>query len=318
MNSPHARPSEAVPRQTAARPETDSAPRWIGQPERGQTLGLRLIAWIAIHLGRAVARILLYPVTLYFLVFSVGARAASRAYLRRALKLRPRVRHLFRHYHTFAATILDRVYFLRSDYRSFEVTVHGAEVVRELIRSGEGAFLLGAHLGSFEAIRAVGREAGGFRMSMVMYEDNARKIASVMNAINPEAGLDVIALGRVDSMLKVHNALGRGELVGILADRTIAGEGTTTRLFLGSPAQLPLGPFRIAAMLKRPVALMFGIYRGGNRYDIYFEDLVDLRHVARSERASLLDAAITKYVERLEHYCRTAPYNWFNFYDYWA
>jgi predicted LPLAT superfamily acyltransferase len=24
------------------------------------------------------------------------------------------------------------------------------------------------------------------------------------------------------------------------------------------------------------------------------------------------------YVARLEHYCRLSPYNWFNFYDFWA
>ncbi|MGZ5260552.1 MAG: LpxL/LpxP family acyltransferase, partial [Burkholderiales bacterium] len=121
-----------------------------------------------------------------------------------------------------------------------------------------------------------------------------------------------------DSMLKVQNALSRGELVGMLADRTIAGEGTMACTFLGKPARIPLGPFRIAAMLKRPVVLMFGLYSGAGRYDIYFEPLVDMQHVERAQRNAVLDDAIRAYVARLEHYCRLAPYNWFNFYDYWA
>jgi Predicted acyltransferase len=25
-----------------------------------------------------------------------------------------------------------------------------------------------------------------------------------------------------------------------------------------------------------------------------------------------------RYAARLEHYCREAPFNWFNFYDFWA
>jgi predicted LPLAT superfamily acyltransferase len=293
-------------------------PDWISQAERGQTLAIRLIVWVALKVGRRAARLLLYPITLYFLLFSISAREASRRYLRRVLPVEPRVTHLFRHYHTFASTILDRVFFLHGEYGRFDVQVSGEQIVRDHLAHGEGCLLFGAHVGSFEVIRALGREAGGARISMVMYEDNARKINSVLNAINPEAVLDVIPLGRIDSMLKVQNALARGELVGILADRAIAGEGMTTRSFLGAPARVPLGPFRIAAMLKRPVVLMFGIYKGGNRYEIHFENLVDLRHVNRSERAAVLDAAITKYVERLEHYCRTAPYNWFNFYDYWA
>jgi predicted LPLAT superfamily acyltransferase len=24
-----------------------------------------------------------------------------------------------------------------------------------------------------------------------------------------------------------------------------------------------------------------------------------------------------RYADRLEHYCRLAPYNWFNFHDFW-
>ena len=293
-------------------------PQWIAQSERGQTAAIRLIVWIALRLGRSVARLLLYPICAYFVLFSVSARAASRHYLRKVLSQEPSLSHLFRHYHTFAATILDRVFFLHGEYERFDVRVHDENVVREFMTRGEGCLLFGAHLGSFEAIRAVGRRAGAARISMVMYEDNARKINSVLSAIDPDALLDVIALGKVDSMLKVQNALARGELVGVLADRDIAGEDTTSRMFLGAPARVPLGPFRIAAMLRRPVVLMFGLYSGGNRYDVHFELLADLRELDRSQRAAALERAITDYVQRLEHYCRMAPYNWFNFYDYWA
>jgi predicted LPLAT superfamily acyltransferase len=31
-----------------------------------------------------------------------------------------------------------------------------------------------------------------------------------------------------------------------------------------------------------------------------------------------VDVAMRHYVARLEHFCRDAPYNWFNFYDFWA
>jgi predicted LPLAT superfamily acyltransferase len=28
-------------------------------------------------------------------------------------------------------------------------------------------------------------------------------------------------------------------------------------------------------------------------------------------------AAQQRYAERLSHFCRIAPYNWFNFFDFW-
>ena len=31
----------------------------------------------------------------------------------------------------------------------------------------------------------------------------------------------------------------------------------------------------------------------------------------------MIHAALRDYVARLERLCREAPYNWFNFYDYW-
>ena len=150
-----------------------------------------------------------------------------------------------------------------------------------------------------------------------MYEDNARRLNSVLDAIDPGRSMPVIALGKIESMLKVEEALARGEFAGILADRDIEGGATVPCDFFGDPVRFPAGPFRLAVMLKRPLVLMLGLYRGGNRYDIHFELLADLHDVERSRRQLVLRQTLEKYVARLEHYCRLAPYNWFNFYDYW-
>jgi predicted LPLAT superfamily acyltransferase len=63
---------------------------------------------------------------------------------------------------------------------------------------------------------------------------------------------------------------------------------------------------------------MVGLYRGGNRYELHFERLVDEPRVERSARDAQIREWVARYAARLEHYCREAPYNWFNFYDFWA
>jgi predicted LPLAT superfamily acyltransferase len=294
-----------------------ASPEWVARPERSNTLAIRLIVWIALTLGRPVARLLLYPICLYFLIFSSAARAASGSYLRRALGRKPEFADLFRHYLTFASTILDRVFLLSDRYDRFDVRVHGAEIVDEMVARGEGGFLLGAHMGSFEIVRAVGRETRGLRIRLVMYEENARKINSVLTAINPNLSLEIIALGKLESMLKVEAALKCGEFVGMLGDRTIEGEGTRHCDFLGGQVKFPAGPFRVAAMLKRPIVLMFGLYRGANRYDVYFERLAAEPNAGDPDRNAWIEQSMRRYAERLEYYCRLAPYNWFNFYDIW-
>jgi predicted LPLAT superfamily acyltransferase len=225
---------------------------------------------------------------------------------------------LLRHYHAFAATILDRVYLLDDQYARFDVRSYGVDVVEAVLARGEGCLLLGAHLGSFEIVRFLGLQVEGLRVSLVMYEENARKLNSILKAIDPDLAADVIPLGKPDSMLRVEEALRSGSCVGMLGDRTIGADRSVTCQFLGEPAKFALGPLRVAAMLKRPVVLMLGLYRGSNRYDVHFEHLADFSEVSRNERRAAIEDAVRHYAQRIEHYCRLAPYNWFNFYDFWA
>jgi predicted LPLAT superfamily acyltransferase len=103
----------------------------------------------------------------------------------------------------------------------------------------------------------------------------------------------------------------------MLGDRALTDAGQVRVNFLGEEAAFPTAPFRIAAMLGRPVVLMLGIYRGGNRYDLCFERLVESPHLERASRDQTVREWAQRYAQRLEHYCRQAPYNWFNFYDFW-
>ena len=293
------------------------APEWTTKPERSNILAIRLIAWIARTLGRSAARLFLYPICGYFMLSSPKVRAASKKYLHRALGREPRLADGFRHCHTFASTILDRVFLLDDRIGVMDVRIHGQEALRDMVAEGRGCIMLGAHLGSFEIVRSLSREKFAPPACMVIYEENARKLNSVLHAINPELSQRVIELGKPDSMLKVGAALARGEFIGILADRVIEGEGNALCDFLGESAKFPTGPMRMAYMLKAPVMLMVGLYRGGNRYDVYFEKLQDMGAPAAVPREAVIGQAVRDYAARIEYYCRMAPYNWFNFFDFW-
>jgi len=296
-------------------------PEWASRPERSHPWLMRLAVRTAFVLGRRLSRALLVLICLCFVALSPSDRAASRRYLRKALGREPGLADVYRHFHAFGAVILDRMYLLAGQFGRFDVRVHGEDIVARLRDTGAGGLLLGAHLGSFEIVRFLGREKCPMPVRLVMYKEHARNLNSVLDAVDPACAMPVIALGTVDSMLQVAEALGQGEFVGILADRDIEGEGTAQCAFFGEPARFPLGPFRLAAMLRQPLVLMVGLYRGGNRYDIHFEMLEDPSAgsgQARRGREELVREAMRKYAARLEHYCRLAPYNWFNFYDYWA
>jgi predicted LPLAT superfamily acyltransferase len=291
---------------------------WLHQRERGTKLALRLMGWIALRLGRAPARALLYPICVYFLFSSGRARQASRDYLERALGRRVGLTEVFRHYHFFSATILDRAFLLTDRYDMFEVKVCGADLVFERAQKGQGCILLGAHLGSFEILRTLGTAQAHLPIRILMYEDNARKVVEVAKALNPALASTIITLGAVDSMLRVKEELDQGSLVGLLGDRARQHEKTVRCQFLDRAAVFSAGPMLLAATLKVPVLLCFGLYQGGNRYVIHCELFSERVELSRTRRAEELQRWTQRYADRLEHYCRLAPYNWFNFYDFWA
>lgn len=297
----------------------DSLPQeWATRSERGALPLIKLGVWLALKLGRKAARVFLYPICLYFLVSSADAARSSREYLARALGRRAGLVDVFRHYLTFGACVLDRVFLLNEQIEEFEIRVHGEELVREIQRGGEGCLLFGAHFGSFEAARAVGRRERDVPISLLMYEENARKIRASLAAINPSLAAEVIGLGRLDSLITVADRLSRGHVIGVLADRNVDGKDLVRYDFLGASAAFPQGPFRVALLLRRPIVLMIGVYRGGRNYDVYFEPVTEAATSRPRDPDAWIDEAMRRYVARLEHHCRAAPFNWFNFYDFWA
>ncbi len=305
---------------------------WARAPERSNMLALRVVCWMALRFGRRATRSILYPTCLYFLLFMPQVRLNARRYLGRALGRRAGWVDVFRLLHGFGATVLDRVYFLRGHLELFDVRVSGQEPVETEAVEGRGAIMLGAHIGSFEALGACKQQSAdqeGLRIAMLMFTGNAQRIMEILNAISiPRMRPNVIALGQPHSMLALRDWLDGGGLGGLLADRTLPAaedpsgqsRGSAVVLpFLGLPATFNDGPFRLAAILRRKVFFMAGLYVGGHRYDVRFEPLADFSERIKdpAERERRIHAAVQAYVSRLETLCRAYPYNWFNFHDFW-
>ncbi len=290
---------------------------WKQQEERGSRLAIRLMAWVAQVLGRPLARVLLYPICLYYLGVSRQANGALRRYYQQIQGRSAGGQALFRHYRAFASTLLDRVFFLRSRFDLFDIRMHGLEVLDGALAAGRGCLLLGSHLGSFEVVRAVGLSRQQIAVKVLMDEQNAPLIRALIQELNPAVAETVIQVGGVDTMLQVQECLTHGGVVGIMGDRLMT-DGQSVRCeFLGGEAVFPSGSIRLAHAVRAPVVLFFGLYRGGNRYDIHLELLSESIQLSADHRQDDVQRWTQRYADRLAHYSRAAPDNWFNFYDFW-
>lgn len=291
---------------------------WRSHQERATPFMVRLIVRLATTLPRAVVRPLLYPIVAYFLLTSPTARAASRDYLGRVLGREPRWRDQWRHFFAFASCTLDRIYLLSRRASDLRVDVDRPEEVRAAVARGQGCLLFVAHFGSAEALRIIGDQRR-LPLSILLDRQHGRMLMQFLEQLNPELASNVIdAAERGPKLvLNLKEALEAGRMVGIMADRALATDRSVEVDFLGGRARLPVGPWQLAHALQVPVVLGFGVYHGGNRYSANFELFCDSLRLPRTGREEAIAEHAQRFAKRLEHHARTAPYNWFNFYDYW-
>lgn len=296
----------------------DTSGHWATQRERGSVFAMKLISWIAFAFGRRVSRLLLYPICLYFMLFARAGVRASRDYLGRVFGRPAAWGEVFQHHYAFAAVLLDRISTLAGRTQILDVAVSGRELIYRLVDGGQSCLLLGAHLGSFDVTRDIGHRRRRVVVNMLMYEQNARKVNTVIASFGGHSRMKIIPIGGVDSLIRAKDRLDQGEWVGILGDRVVANDRLIRVPFLGREAAFPAGPFLVASALKVPVVFFTCLYLGGNRYEEHFELFSEEIVLDRRHRQADLEKWVRRYAERLEYFCRLAPYNWFNFYDFWG
>ena len=292
-------------------------PAWKQEKERGSEVLVQLICWIALHLGRTLARSILIPIDIYYLLRLPVQRNASRQYLERLTGKKPAWLDTVKHIHCFAATILDRVFFLTGRFDQFDITIYNREVLIDRVEQGQGCILLGSHMGSFEVLRALGVEKKNLPLKIIMDKVHNTQITQVFDQLNSEISKTVMEIDGPESILQIQEVMDSGGLLGLLGDRVTTDNKTVVCHFLGEQAVLPANPYLLAHILKSPVILFFGLYRGGNRYDIHFELFAERIQLSRNERQKHLNQWAQRYSDRLAFYAQRAPFNWFNFYNFW-
>ena len=286
---------------------------WTDKGERGSVMLMHLVVWLARSAGRAACRWLLYPIVFYFLLTDSVARQSSAEFLQAVHSRKARWTDVFAHLYSFASTLLDRVFMAAGDLDKLEVTIEGLALVDLTLTKGRGCILLGSHLGSFDLLLLAGKKMGGRQINVMMRVDprsRLRRIAGI-----DDASYNLIPLGRPDSYLRAHEALSRGCVVAILADRTDGSSSLPVR-FMNRMTTMPIAPHILAARSQAPILMFFGLYECGNRYRVKFVECGTA--AAPTSRGAQLQPEINVYADLLEQHARRHPLNWFNFYPYWT
>jgi len=292
---------------------------WQARGELGNALALRMIVAVATSCGRGVARSFMWPTALYFFMRRGPERRSSRLYLERALGRKVSAWEVYRHIHCFSCTILDRLFLFSERFKRFDIRTEGLRELDRALEGGRGVLLIGSHLGSFDALRVLSLERPEVSVRIVIDIEHSQMLSQFLNALNPALAASIINAREAGpaAAIAIKQALDGNAIVALLADRGQPNNAVQHASFLGYPAPFPLSPWLLAAAVKTPVMLAFGLYRGGNRYDLHFESFAECLTIDRARRSEVLAEILQRFADRLAHYARLAPYNWFNFYDFW-
>ncbi|SDQ44993.1 glycosyltransferase family 2 protein [Paraburkholderia tuberum] len=306
-----------------ARPEA-----WWRIAERGSRLGMSLLALSCKLFGRRFTALWLHPVVAYFLLTGRAARAASDNYFAHLSAVapsadtpRPGWLSAYRHMLAFAQSGFDKLAAWTGRVDDTDVTFDDPAAFEALIASGKGALVIGAHLGNLEMMRALAIRGEHAKVTAVVYTGHTRRFNEVLASSNRDFARHLLEVGDFgpETAVLMQQRIDAGELLVIVGDRVPAREAgrTTDAQFLGASAPFAQGPYVLAHALGCPVYLFFCL-KEHDGYRMYFEPFAERIELPRRERAQHLAAWAQRYALRLEHYCRKAPYQWFNFFDFWA
>lgn len=293
---------------------------WKARPEGGAVWAIEAMVLLMRVCGRMIGVCLLFPITMYFLVVRGPERRASRQFLTFALGKKPSLWHVARHIYTFARTILDRFFLMQGQLQRYHFDVKGLDALLPYIDAKKGALLFGSHLGSFFALRALSTLHPTLRICMVVDKAHNQRVMHFLEGVNPNFVSDIIDLSAhsgASAALAINEAVQAGAITALLVDRYQPGTQVVAAQFFNRQALFPASPWLIAGILGTPIVLAHGLYRGRDTYEIVFEKFAQKVVLPRADRAQLLERLVQRYALRLEALSLQAPYNWFNFYDFW-
>lgn len=303
-----------------------AAVHWASIGEDTCAAGIWCLWGLHCLLGRWPMRLVLYPVVIYYWASRRTAREASLQYLRRLHAsgglpgTTPGWGHGLRHFFSFAETIADKLLAVSGRYRFDRVRYEGLDTMQALLASGRGGVLVTGHVGCLELCQAAAGRQPDLRLTVLVHTRHAERFNRVLRRLDPASPVRLLQVTEVDATTAIllGERVANGEFIAIAGDRVPVHAGKTAQVrFLGHDAPFPVGAYVLAALFKCPL-LMLGCVRVGKGHVVSFETLAERVELPRAGRDRALAAHAAQFAGRLEALLLKAPYDWFNFFPFWA
>ena len=184
-------------------------------------------------------------------------------------------------------------------------SVEGWDEVEDVISKGRGAVMVTGHIGNWELAGAY-VAARGIPLDAIVRGMANPLFDSYINHTREEMGMTVVRDS--DAVRRTPRSLRAGRAVAFVADQGVLGLASTFVPFFGRPAKTPRGAAVFALRFEVPVLFVVALRQPNGRYRIVVER-IEARQTGDRDRD--VDAIVARFTERLEHWVRVVPAQYF-------
>lgn len=283
--------------------------RWTGK-SRGGLIGHSIFVYTIKWFGVRFAYFLLHFTYPFYYWFNSREKVnLIRFYQAAGVSSKKAKRLVLKNFKFIGQCLIDRVAFLAGRDGFFSFSMDGEEHLIAMEEGGKGGILLSAHFGNWEiAGNLLKKREINPVVNVLMLDAEHQKIKQLLDRQTSGVLFNVIPITDDFSyLIKIKQAVGRNELICVLADRYMEGSKTISKTFFGSSITLPAGPFELGKMLNVPVSVVFAYKTSSNHYQLTATELIE--NTSAEELSDL-------YLSQLEARVKQHPEQWFNYFDY--
>jgi phosphatidylinositol dimannoside acyltransferase len=226
-------------------------------------------------------------------------------------------RRAYRTIFVFSHGLTDRYRrLLKPDDMKYQV--EGESYWREATGGGRGAVVVTAHVGSWEMAAQIGTEDGLRTVHVVREEEIDPGAQAFLRSLMTRAEDHVVTHFAGDEMglaIALAEALRKGELVALQADRPRAGGRVVMTQIFGRPMPLPVGPASLARSVDVPMIPVFAFREGDLAVRTVVRPPIVVARTA--DRHADVAAAMTQLAREIEWAIRERPHQWYCFRKLW-
>lgn len=212
----------------------------------------------------------------------------------------------------FSQVVIDR--FALFAGKRMKLHVENYDLFKDLASKEPGFVMLSAHVGCYEM--------AGYELvsdhkpfNALVFAGEKESVMKGREKLFKHSRIHMIPVKKdMSHLFEIDRALADGEIMSIPADRFLGSRKTVTVNLLGTEAQLPSGPFSVAAMRGLDVIAVNMMKTSVTGYTAYVAALSYDKDAPRKQQIQQL---ANGYAHELDCVLKKYPEQWYNYFDFW-